>query len=146
MFDNFILIALNTFSFSTFEMNLQFVTQMVQTSSADARISTPGHTTNAAPMVPVMESARTPAHVSLAFPPMDNSANLKQVTILLILEVLLQCNPFISSLIWNNVLWLSFYKGRLPSFWTLVLLTPPSLQCQRLCMNMRFLLKWTPVI
>lgn len=99
MFDIFIVIALNTFSFSTFEMNLQFVTQMVQTSSADARISTPGHTTNAAPMVPVMESARTPVHVSLAFPPMGNSANLKQVTIVLILGVLLQCNPFISSLI-----------------------------------------------
>lgn len=88
MFDIFILIALNTFFFSTFEMNHQFVTQMVQTSSADARISMPGHTTNAAPTVPVMESARTPAHVSLAFPPMGNSANLKQVTILLILEVL----------------------------------------------------------
>lgn len=89
MFDIFILIAFNTFSISMFEMNLQFVTQTVQTSSADARISTPGHTTNAAPMVPVIESPRTPAHVSLAFPPMGNSANLKQVTILLILGFLL---------------------------------------------------------
>lgn len=71
-----------------FDFNVQFVTQTAQTSSADVRIGTFGRTMTAGPTGPVMDSTRMRARASLVFQPMGNTANPKQVTLVLFMECL----------------------------------------------------------